>query len=131
MPSNVHAVTYDTNPAALCKSAGPRRVRRYFTQRRKLLQDYSFWPHNTKCHYHARMLTRDDLKAQIELHIEGFLPLEDLAAWAEDVFRDEEFEEPFVEQISDFLSTLRDAVDPHRFRWEEPDFEQMLEELND
>ena len=71
-----------------------------------------------------------DLKAQIELHIEGFLPLEDLAAWAEDVFRDEEFEEPFVEQMSDLLSTLRDAVDPHRFRWEEPDFEQMLEELN-
>lgn len=95
------------------------------------MQDYSFWPYNTKCHYHARMLTRDDLKAQIELHIEGFLPLEDLAAWAEDVFRVEEFEEPFVEQISDLLSTLRDAVDPHRFRWEEPDFEQILEELND
>ncbi len=95
------------------------------------MQDYSFWPHNKNCHYHARMLTRNDLRAQIELHIEGFLPLEDLAAWAEDVFRDEEFEEPFVEQISDLLSTLRDAVDPHRFRWEEPDFEQMLEELSD
>ena len=95
------------------------------------MQDYSFWPHNTKCHYHARMLTRDDLKAQIELHIEGFLPLEDLAAWAEDICREEEFEEPFAEQITDLLSTLRDAVDPHRFRWEEPNFEQMLEELSD
>jgi hypothetical protein len=75
------------------------------------------------------MVTRDELKSQIELHVEGFLTLEDLAAWAEDVFRDEEFEPPFAHQISEVLATLRDAVDPHRFRWEEPDFDSVLEEL--
>ncbi len=75
------------------------------------------------------MVTRDELKSQIEQHVEGFLPLEDLAAWAEDVFRDEEFESGFADQISEVLATLREAVDPHRFRWEEPDFNSMLEEL--
>ena len=77
------------------------------------------------------MLTRDDLKSQIELHVEGLLTLEDLAAWAEDVFREEDFEELFADQISELLSIVRDAVDPHRFRWEEPDFEQMLGDLQD
>ena len=80
---------------------------------------------------HAHMLTRDELKSQIELHVEGLLTLEDLAAWAEDVFREEDFEKPFTDQISDLLAIIRDAVDPHRFRWEEPDFEQMLGDLED
>ncbi len=80
---------------------------------------------------HAPMLTRDELKSQIELHVEGLLTLEDLAAWAEDVFREEDFEELFADQISELLSIVRDAVDPHRFRWEEPDFEQMLGDLQD
>ena len=56
---------------------------------------------------------------------------EDLAAWAEDAFRKEDFEKPFGDQISDLLAIIRDAVDPHRFRWEEPDFEQMLGDLED
>ena len=80
---------------------------------------------------HVHMLTRDDLKSQIELHVEGLLTLEDLAAWAEEVFREEDFEEPFADQISELLAIVRDAVDPHRFRWEEPDFEQMLGDLQD
>ena len=75
------------------------------------------------------MVTRDELKSQIEQHVEGLLPLEDLAAWAEDVFRDEEFESGFADQISEVLALLREAVDPHRFRWEEPDFNSILEEL--
>ena len=75
------------------------------------------------------MLTLEDLKSQIELHVEGRLTVEDLAAWAEDVFREEEFEEPFADQIAELLAIIRDAVDPHRFRWEEPDFEQMLGDL--
>ena len=77
------------------------------------------------------MLTRDDLKSQIELHVEGLLTLEDLAAWAEEVFRDEDFEDLFADQISELLALIRDAVDPHCFRWEEPDFEQMLGDLQD
>jgi len=79
----------------------------------------------------STMLTRHDLKAQIELHVEGFLTLEDLAAWAEDAFRDEEFEAAHADQISDVLAVLRDAVDPHRFRWEEPSFDALLEELEE
>ena len=77
------------------------------------------------------MLTRDDLRSQIELHAGGILTLEDLAAWAEEVFRDEEFEKPFADEISDALAIIRDAIDPHRFRWEEPDFAQLLETLED
>ena len=77
------------------------------------------------------MVTRADLRSQIELHLEGRLTLEDLAAWAEEVFRDEEFEEGHAEQLSDKLAMIRDAVDPHRFRWEEPDFAEMLAELGE
>ncbi len=80
---------------------------------------------------YAHMLTRDELRTQIELHVEGRLALEDLAAWAEDVFREEDFEKPFADQISDLLAIIRDAVDPHRFRWEEPDFGEMLGDLKD
>ena len=75
------------------------------------------------------MLTSEDLREQILLHLDGMMPLEDLAAWADEVFRDEEFEEEHVQQISDALATLRDAVDPHWFRWEEPDFDEMLKAL--
>ncbi len=75
------------------------------------------------------MVTRADLISQIELHLEGRLTVEDLAAWAEDVFREEEFEEEYADQLSDTLATIRDAVDPHRFRWEEPNFAEMLQEL--
>ncbi|MCZ6915962.1 MAG: hypothetical protein O7I93_04215 [Gemmatimonadetes bacterium] len=75
------------------------------------------------------MVTRADLISQIELHLEGQLTVEDLAAWAEDVFREEEFEEEYADQLSDTLAMIRDAVDPHRFRWEEPNFAEMLQEL--
>jgi hypothetical protein len=75
------------------------------------------------------MVTRRGLSIQISSHLEGVLPLEDLAAWAEEVFRTEDFEPGFEDCIGEILATIRDAVDPHRFRWEEPDFETMLERL--
>lgn len=77
------------------------------------------------------MITREDLKEQIWNHLEGLQTLEDLAAWAEDVFRTEEFEPEYADDISDILAMIRDAVDPHRFRWEEPDFEELLESLTE
>jgi len=75
------------------------------------------------------MVTRELLKSQIYAHLEGSLALEDLAAWAEDVFRTEEFEPNYDDVISDVLAIIRDATDPHRFRWEEPDFDEILQEL--
>lgn len=77
------------------------------------------------------MLTRQDLKTQIESHLEGFLTLEDLAAWAEEAFRIEEFETEYADLISEVLATIRDATDPHRFRWEDPDFDEILVELEE
>ena len=77
------------------------------------------------------MLTIEDLKSQIESHSDGMLSLEDLAAWAEDVFREEHFEQQNAELLSEMLATIRDAVDPHRFRWEEPDFAEMWERLEE
>ncbi len=77
------------------------------------------------------MVTRRELSLQISSHLEGELPLEDLAAWAEAVFRMEVFEPGFEDCIAEVLSSIRDAVDPHRFRWEEPDFDGMLERLAD
>ena len=79
----------------------------------------------------ATMVTVEDLKGQIELHTEGILTLEDLAAWAEEVFCEEEFEDEHANLISDTLATIRDAVDPHRFRWEEPNFEEMWKLLQE
>jgi len=75
------------------------------------------------------MLTRDQVRDQIQRHLDGHLTLEDLAAWAEEAFRAAEFQPDAAEQIEAALSVMRDAVDPHRFRWEEPDFEEMLERL--
>lgn len=72
------------------------------------------------------MLTRDHLRRQIQRHLDGTLTLEDLAAWAEHAFREEEIDPEGGEQIELVLSVIRDAVDPHRFRWEEPKFEEML-----
>lgn len=77
------------------------------------------------------MVTREQLKNQIYSHLDGTLTLEDLAAWAEDVFRTEEFEDDYEDMISEILATIRDAIDPHRFRWEEPDFEEILDELGE
>lgn len=75
------------------------------------------------------MVTRELLKTQIHAHLDGIMTLEDLAAWAEEVFRTEEFEKPYEDIISEVLAAIRDATDPHRFRWEEPDFEDILDEL--
>ena len=72
------------------------------------------------------VLTREAVRAQIQRHLDGQLTLEDLAAWAEEVFRDQPFDPAASEQIEAVLSVIRDAVDPHRFRWEEPDFEKLL-----
>ena len=67
----------------------------------------------------------------ISQHIDGMLTIEDLASWAEEVFRNEDFEEEYAEAIEEILAVIRDATDPHRFRWEEPDFDEMLEKLED
>jgi len=77
------------------------------------------------------MLTRQDAREQIQRHLDGLLTLEDLAAWAEEAFRSETFEPDSAEMILQVLAVIRDAVDPHRFRWEEPDFEALLQELAD
>ena len=77
------------------------------------------------------MLTRHEVGNQIRRHLNGSLTLEDLAAWAEEAFRSESFEPDRAEQIQEVLAVIRDAVDPHRFRWEEPDFEELLGVLND
>jgi len=75
------------------------------------------------------MLTRNDLVTRIQEHRDGLVTLEDLAAWAERVFREEAFEPEFADRMVAVLSVLRDATDPHRFRWEEPDFETLLADL--
>lgn len=77
------------------------------------------------------MLTREDVVAHIRQHQDGLVTLEDLAAWAERAFREEAFEPEFADRIAATLSQLRDATDPHRFRWEEPDFEAMLADLGE
>jgi hypothetical protein len=76
------------------------------------------------------VLTRQQLKRRLEEHVEGKITLEDLSAWAEEVFRTEAFEPAHQDQMEEILSVLRDATDPHRFRWEQPDFELMLEQLD-
>ena len=75
------------------------------------------------------MLTREDVRQQIQRHLEGLVTLEDLAAWAEEAFRAESFQAESADQIQEVLAVIRDAVDPHRFRWEEPDFTDLLERL--
>jgi hypothetical protein len=77
------------------------------------------------------MITRGVLRDHIQSHLDGGVTLEDLAAWAEAAFREEEFEPGHAEEIVAVLSVIRDAVDPHRFRWEEPDFEEILDGLDD
>ena len=77
------------------------------------------------------MLTREALKQQILRHLDGAMPVEDLAAWAGEVFRTETFDPRHIDQIADVLATLRDAVDPHRFRWEEPDLDALVDRLDD
>ena len=77
------------------------------------------------------MLTPGQVRNQIQRHLDGQITLEDLAAWAEDAFRAAEFQPDSAEQIEAALSVIRDAVDPHRFRWEEPDFEELLQLLGE
>ena len=75
------------------------------------------------------MLTRQAVRGQIQRHLDGLVTLEDLAAWAEEAFRAESFEPAGSDNIQEVLAVIRDAVDPHRFRWEEPDFTELLERL--
>ncbi len=75
------------------------------------------------------MLTREQLRLRIEQHREGLLTLEDLSAWAEEAFRDEQFEPAYAQQIQEVLALLRDTTDPHRFRWEEPDWDMIVDAL--
>lgn len=77
------------------------------------------------------MLTREQVRLHIQRHLDGALTLEDLAAWAEETFRTADIDPRDAEQIEAVLSVIRDAVDPHRFRWEEPDFDELLELLNE
>jgi len=77
------------------------------------------------------MLTREQVRQHIQRHLDGQLTLEDLAAWAEEAFRSEAFESDRADDIQEVLAVIRDAVDPHRFRWEEPDFEELLELLGE
>ncbi len=77
------------------------------------------------------MITRATVRSQLQRHVEGLITLEDLAAWAEEVFRSDSFEPAGAEAIQDVLAVLRDSVDPHRFRWEEPDFEELLSLLEE
>ena len=44
------------------------------------------------------MIDREQLRAKIQSHVDGFLTLENLAAWAEEVFRGEDFEARHAEQ---------------------------------
>ncbi len=75
------------------------------------------------------MLTREQLRSRIEEYRDGLMTLEDLAAWAEEAFREEPFEPAHTDQIQEILSILRDTTDPHRFRWEEPDWDEIIERL--
>ena len=78
----------------------------------------------------ARVLTMTELVRRIREHLDGAVTLEDLSAWAERAFREEAFEPAHADRIAEVLSTLRDATDPHRFRWEEPDFGALLKDLS-
>jgi hypothetical protein len=75
------------------------------------------------------VLTREAVRREIQHHLDGLVTLEDLAAWAEQAFRAESFEPTDADLIQEVLAVLRDAVDPHRFRWEEPDFVELLDRL--
>jgi len=75
------------------------------------------------------MLARQQLQRRLEEHIEGHITLEDLSAWAEAAFRTETFEAAYQDQMEAILSILRDATDPHLFRWEQPDLNSMLGQL--
>jgi hypothetical protein len=77
------------------------------------------------------VLTHQDVSTQIRRHLDGLLTLDDLAAWAESAFRSEAFEPDRAEDIQEALAVIRDAVDPHRFRWEEPDFEELCKALSE
>lgn len=77
------------------------------------------------------MVTPDILKRHIVSHLDGQMTLEDLAAWAEEAFRNEEFDPVHADAITEVLAAIRDAVDPHRFRWEEPDFEDLLDQVEE
>lgn len=75
------------------------------------------------------MLTRAELRAAIEEHLDGYRSLDDLSAWAVEREHEGGFDPADHELIAEVLSILRDASDPHRFRWEEPDFEALLGRL--
>lgn len=75
------------------------------------------------------MLTPADCRRAIESHLDGLLSLEDLAAWATDREREGDFDPAHAERVAEVLSLLRDAADPHRFRWEEVDLEALLDRL--
>lgn len=76
------------------------------------------------------MLTRADLRSAIEDHLDGHCSLEDLSAWAVECEHRGGFDPADHDLIAEVLSILRDASDPHRFRWEEPDLEELLARID-
>lgn len=76
------------------------------------------------------MITRADCRRVIESHLDGFLSLDDLAAWAVDREHEGDFEPTHTALIAEVLSALRDAADPHRFRWEEANLDALLDRLD-
>ncbi len=77
------------------------------------------------------MLDRETLINYLEQYLDGTIALEDLAVWADDVYRDADFEPVAAPLIARILDRLIEAVDDHRFRWEAPDFEQMIKDLSE
>jgi hypothetical protein len=77
------------------------------------------------------MLTRTEVRAAIEDHLEGHRSLEDLSAWAVEREHEGGFDPADHDLIAEVLSVLRDASDPHRFRWEEPDLDGLLTRIDE
>lgn len=77
----------------------------------------------------AVVLTRAEVRAAIEEYLDGQRSLDDLSAWPVEREHEGRFGPQDHDLIAEVLSVLRDASDPHRFRWEEPDFEALLARL--
>ena len=75
------------------------------------------------------MVTKADCIRMIESHIDGLISLEDLAAWAVEHEHEGSVDPVHAELIAEVLSALRETGDPHRFRWEEPDLDDLLQRL--
>jgi len=74
------------------------------------------------------MVTRKDVVAKLKDYLHHRMTLAELVDWAEDVMREEEFEEPDFEELRDVVSRLGVAdVRVFGLTWE--DCEGMLKRL--